>query len=140
MKPILTLLALSIFLTSPSFAATEQETKAALINEYFSYIPMKTMMDDMALEMSKQVPSENRQQFIDFMTKRVRVEVLENAARQSLAKHLTVAELQVFVDFIKRPEAHSAMAKMKYYMADLMTALQQDLTQAVKAPSPDGAD
>ena len=45
MKRAITLLALSICLASP-FAATEQDTKAAPINEYFSYIPMKTMMDE----------------------------------------------------------------------------------------------
>lgn len=139
MKRAITLLALSICLTTPTFAATQQDTKVALINEYFSYIPMKTMMDEMTLEMSKQVPAEKRQQFIQLMTKSVRVDVLENAARQSLAKHLTVAELQLFVDFIKHPEARSAMGKMKYYMADLMPVLQQEMMRAIKAASPPAA-
>ena len=138
MKRILTLLALSIFLAGPTFAASERDTKAALINEYFSYIPMKAMMADMAQEMSRQLPAEKRQQFIAVMTKRVRVEVLENAARQSLAKHLTVGELRLFVDFIKQPEARSAMGKMKYYMADLMPVLQQEMMRAIKATSPAG--
>lgn len=139
MKRILTLLALTIFLAAPAFAANERDTKAALINEYFSYIPMKPMMAEMAQEMSKQLPAEKRQQFIDVMTKRVRVEVLENAARQSLAKHLTVGELRLFVDFIKQPEARSAMGKMKYYMADLMPVLQQEMMRAIKAGSPGDA-
>jgi len=140
MKRVLTWLALSIFLTSsPGFAATQQDTKAKLINEYFSYIPMETMMAEMTQELSKQVPVEKRQQFIDTMTKSVRVDVLEKAARQSLAKHLTVAELQLFVDFIKHPEARSAMGKMKYYMADLMPVLQQELMRAIKANSSSAA-
>lgn len=138
MKRILTLLALTIFLAGPAFAASERDTKAALINEYFSYIPMKALMADMAQEMSKQLPPEKRQQFVDVMTKTVRVEVLENAARQSLAKHLTVGELRLFVDFIKQPEARSAMGKMKYYMADLMPVLQQEMMRAIKATSPAG--
>lgn len=133
MKRIVTLLALSIFLTSPAFAATQQDTKAKLINEYFSYIPMKTLMDEMTLEVSKQVPVEKRQQFIELMTKSVRIEVLEKAARQSFAKHFTVAELQLFVDFIKHPEARSAMGKMKYYMTDLMPVLQEEMRRAVQA-------
>jgi len=136
MKRVLTSLALSIVLASPSFAATPQDTKAQLINEYFSHIPMKTMMDEMAVEVSRQVPADKRQQFIDVMTKTVRVDVLENAARQSLAKHLTVAELQLFVDFIKQPEGRSAMGKMKYYMADLMPVVQQEMMRAIKASSP----
>ena len=135
MKRVLACLVLSVVLTSPSFAATLQNTKDQLINEYFSYIPMKPLLDEMAIEVAKQVPADKRQQFINMMTKNVRVEVLEKAARQSLAKHLTVAELQLFVNFIKQPEARSAMGKMKYYMADLMPVLQMEMMRAVQASS-----
>lgn len=139
MKRILTGLALSVFLIDPSFSATQLDTKNQLINEYFSYIPMKAMMDEMTIEIAKQVPADKRQQFVDTMTNRVRVNVLEKAARQSLARHLTVAELQLFVDFIKHPEARSAMGKMKFYMADLMPVMQMELMRAMKdaPPQPD---
>lgn len=138
MKLILSWLALSIFLTSPSFASTESDTaeaKARLINEYFSYIPMKQLMDETALELSKRVPADKRQLFIDTMSKNVRIDVLEQAARQSMAKHLTLPELEMFVEFIKRPEARSAMAKMKYYMADLMPVMEKELVRAIQLTS-----
>jgi hypothetical protein len=136
MKFFFTWLALGCLLSSPGFAATEQdasEAKARLIDEYFSYIPMKRIVDETTLEIAKQVPAEKRQLFIDAMTQRVRVEVLEQAARQSLAKHLSVSELRMFVEFIKRPEARSAMEKMKYYMADLMPVVQQEMVRAIQA-------
>jgi hypothetical protein len=136
MKRALICLALSVCLVSPGWAAPEADAKTALVSEYFSYIPMKTMMDEMTMEISKQVPAEKRQQFIDTMTNSVRLGVLEATARQSLAKHFTVAELQLFVDFIKRPEGRSAMGKMKYYMADLMPVLQQEMFRAIKASTP----
>lgn len=136
MKRILHWLVLSLFLANPSFAVTEPDassTKAQLIDEYFSYIPMKRMLDEMALELSKQLPPARRQVFVDTMANRVRVEVLEQAARESLARHLSVAELRLFVEFIKRPEARSAMDKMKYYMADLMPVVQQEMIRAMQA-------
>jgi hypothetical protein len=134
MKHVLTWLALSLFLASPSFAATEQdEAKARLINEYFSYIPMKKMMEDTTRELAKQVPADRRQLFIDAMTKNMRLEVLEQTARQSMAKHFTLPELEMYVEFIKRPEARSAMDKMKFYMADLMPVIQQELMRAFRA-------
>lgn len=60
----------------------------------------------------------------------MRLDVIESAARQSLAKHLPVSELEVFVAFIKNTEARSAMDKMKYYMADLLPVIQQELVRA----------
>ena len=64
--------------------------------------------------------------------------MLENAAHQSLAKHLTMRGPRLFADFIKQPEARSAMGKMRYYMADLMPVLQQQMMRAIKAASPGG--
>jgi len=136
MKRVLLCLVLSLFLANPGFAVAEQDasgTKAQLIDEYFSHIPMKRMLDEMALELSKQLPPARRQMFVDTMGNRVRVDVLEQAARESLARHLSVAELRLFVEFIKRPEARSAMDKMKYYMADLMPIVQQEIIRAMQA-------
>lgn len=73
--------------------------------------------------------------FVETMGNRVRVDVLEQAARESLARHLSVAELRLFVEFIKCPEARSAMDKMKYYMADLMPIVQQEIIRAMQAQS-----
>jgi ATP-dependent DNA ligase len=139
MKHVFTWLALSLLLASPGYAATAQDTtatKTQLVDEYFSYIPMKKIVEETVLELSKRVPAEKRQQFIDTMTQRMRVEVLEHAARESLARHLTVSELRLFVEFIKRPEARSAMDKMKYYMSDLMPVMQQEMMRAMQAPPP----
>lgn len=135
MKRVFYWLTLSVLLSSPVFAAPGQnpaDAKAQLINEYFTHVPMKRMMDETTRELAKQVPAERRQQFIDAMTRNVRLEVLEQAARQSMAKHLTLAELTMFVEFIRRPEAQSAMEKMKFYMADLMPVIQQELMRAIQ--------
>jgi hypothetical protein len=69
---------------------------------------------------------------VDTLTKNVRIDVLEAAAKQSLAKHLTAAELRVFVEFMRQPEAQSAMDKMKFYMSDLTPVVQRELARAIQ--------
>ena len=116
-----------------SIAVAETDTpeaRARLVDEYFTYLPMSKMLDEIVQEVSKQVPEAKRQEFVDTLTKNMRLDVIETAARQSIAKHLTVSELEVFVAFIKKPEARSAMDKMKYYMADLLPVIQQEIVRA----------
>jgi len=91
---------------------------------------------DLTSEVSKQMPPEQRSAFENALLKNVRLEVLETAAKESLAKHLTVAEINAFTEFMRRPEGKSAMNKMKYYMADLMPVIQQELMRAIKLSEP----
>ena len=69
---------------------------------------------------------------VDTLTKNVRIDVLEAAAKQSLAKHLTADELRVFVEFMRQPEAQSAMDKMKFCMSDLTPVVQRELARAIQ--------
>lgn len=108
----------------------EERTKAA--ERYFREVSMRELMSDMAKEVAKQVPPEQRSQFETVMLQNVRMEVLENAAKQSLARHLTVVELNAFTEFVRRPEGKSAMNKMKYYMSDMMPVIQQEMVRAIK--------
>ena len=110
--------------------------KQQLINEYFKYVPMNKMLNEMAQEVASQMPPDRRKLFIDAMTKNLRVDVLEQTAKTSLAKHLTMDELRMYVEFIKRPEARSAMDKMKFYMADMMPVIQQEVLRSVKQSLP----
>jgi len=122
------------FLSVPaSINAAEPDTpeaRARLVDEYFSYMPMSKMMSEMVQGVSKQVPENQRPMFVDTLTKNMRFDVIESAARQSLAKHLTLSELELFVEFIKHPEARSAMDKMKFYMADLLPVIRQEVIRA----------
>ncbi|MDH5180185.1 MAG: hypothetical protein OEZ39_17170 [Gammaproteobacteria bacterium] len=108
------------------------EARTKLANEYFRILPMQKMMTDMAKEISKQLPPERRAEFEELIIKRVRIQHLENEAKKSLIKHLTQKELELYVEFIKRPEGRSAMDKMKYYMADLMPVIQVEIRSAIQ--------
>jgi hypothetical protein len=135
MIALLRRLALALLLCAHGLAFAQADTpeaRARLVDEYFTYTPLKKIIDDMAREIAKQVPEAERQQYIDTLTKNVRIDVLEAAAKQSLAKHLTISELKVFVQFMKQPEAQSAMDKMKFYMADLTPVMQRELARAIQ--------
>lgn len=112
------------------------EARTKVANEYFKIISMKKMMADMAKEISKQLPAEQRASFEDLLINRVRIQYLEDEAKKSLTKHLTLKELELFVEFISRPEGKSAMDKMKYYMADLMPVIQNEMRRAIQEMQP----
>ena len=108
------------------------EARTRVADEYFEVIHMKKMMTDMAKEVSKQLPAEQRASFEELIIKRVRIQYLEDEAKKSLTKHFTLKELELFVEFIKHPEGKSGMDKMKYYMADLMPVIQNEMRRAIQ--------
>jgi hypothetical protein len=112
------------------------EERVKAVERYFQEASIRDLMTDMVGEMSQQVPSEKRKAFQDFMLRNIRIDVLEAAAKQSLAKHLTVAEINVLTEFMRQPEGRSALGKMKYYMADLMPVIQQEVVRALKLSKP----
>ncbi len=85
------------------------------------------MMKDMAGKISTQLPPAQQQAYIDALTDPGFLERLKGAARESMAKHLTVEELNALADFYSQPVAKSAMAKMGDYMADLMPFIQKEM-------------
>ena len=116
--------------SKPDVDTPEARRKAVQI--YLTLVPMRDFMRDAVEELAKQVQPSERQDFIALMTKHFRIDVLEKAAAESLAKHLTLKEIKVFIEFMERPEGKSAMAKMKYYMADTMPVVQQEIARALQ--------
>ncbi len=137
MKFRATVLVLLLVIGSTAVAQTDTpEERAKAVESYFREISMRDLMNDMVKEVSKRMPPEQRSAFENALLKNVRLEVLETAAKESLARHLTVAEINAFTEFMRRPEGKSAMNKMKYYMADLMPVIQQELMRAIKLSEP----
>jgi hypothetical protein len=120
--------------TSTGASATVQDSPKArseLAERYFKLMPLSQMMKDMATEMANNMPPEQRQDFVQFMTQEIQIDVLEKAAKESMSKHMTAQELGAFVSFIEKPEGKSAMGKMKFYMADIMPIVQQEVMRAI---------
>ena len=128
-------LSLVVALSCAGTAAAQADTPEArvqAVDRYFAEVSMRDMLNDMVKEISKQIPPEQRAGFENTLLRNLRLEVVEAAARQSLARHLTVEEIDTFTEFLRRPAGKSAMGKMKYYMADLMPVVQEEIVRAIK--------
>jgi hypothetical protein len=110
------------------------EARRSAVRRYLELVPMKAMWDEMIQEVAKNIPDDQREGFVAIMRK-TDLSRLETAAGESLARHLSLKELQAFISFMELPEGQSAMKKMKYYMADLMPVIQSELKKAVEAAS-----
>ena len=119
--------------TESADAADTPEARAVAVDRYVRAVPFDQFMHEIASEMSNQLAPEQRSDFVHFITKEVRLDLIESAAKQSLAKHLTLKELNALSDFMESPEGKSAMSKMKYYMADVMPFVQQEIARAMAA-------
>ena len=87
----------------------------------------KEMLEDIAGKISVSLPPSQRQAYVDAMTEPAFVERFNGAARDALAKHFTLEELDALAEFYQRPVARSAMAKMGDYMASLMPFIQTEM-------------
>ena len=140
MKLYVTGLSLIVAMSCAGTAAAQTDTPEArvqAVDRYFQEVSMRDMMNDMVKEISKQLPPEKRDGFENALLRNLRLDVVEAAARQSLARHLTVEEIDTFTEFLQRPAGKSAMGKMKFYMADLMPVVQQELVRAMKLSQPE---
>jgi hypothetical protein len=131
---VLGLLVLLVSLFSgATFAADTPDThgnRLAAAQSYLEVVSMKDMMRDMVAESAKNLPENVRPSYVQYMTKTVRVEVLESAALASMAQHFTVKELKALATFYGSPEGRSAMKKFGAYMADVMPVIQQEMLRA----------
>lgn len=103
--------------------------RLAAAERYLQVVSMKDMMRDIIVETAKNIPEKERAAYVAFMTKQIRIDVLERAALASMAKHFTVDELNALADFYGSKEGRSAMKKFGAYMADIMPVVEQEMTK-----------
>ena len=115
------------------------EARLAAVDKYLAILPLREMMREMTDEIAKQVPEAQRAHFFDVMNNKIDIEKVEAVARESLAKHLTLAELNHLVAYVEAPEGKSAMNKMKYYMGDVMPVMQGEIRRALSENPPPSA-
>jgi hypothetical protein len=131
--PFLYLLAIFATLPACGFAQVTDtpEARRLAVRRYLQLVPMKSVWEESIQEVAKNVPANQRPTFVA-ITRQTDLSRLETAAAESLARHLTLKEIQAFIAFMELPEGQSAMKKMKFYMADLMPVLQSELTRAAE--------
>ena len=107
--------------------AQDNASREAAADRYLKVVPMSKMLDDTFTEISKQVPEDQRVQFLAQMKAIVRVDVLERIARESMVKTFTTDELNALANFYGSQHGASAMEKFGVYMGQVMPAIQQEI-------------
>ena len=122
-----------LFLTS-SFAAAQDnvETRGAAVDRYFRAAPVEKVLDDAFLELSKQIPQDQRAQFLSQIRTVVRADTLERIARESMIETFTADELNALADFYGSKNGSSAMLKFGSYLAQVMPAVQAEVARSLE--------
>jgi hypothetical protein len=117
-----------------AFAAAQDDTasREAAANRYLKAVPIATILDDTFNEMGKQVPQDQRAQFIAQMKAVVRADFLEKTTLDSMVKTFTADELNALADFYGSKHGSSAMLKFGVYMAQVMPAIQAEVQRGVE--------
>jgi hypothetical protein len=109
------------------FAATtvcSQEScspqKSKAVEDYLRTCPVDDLLDQMALEIIKQIPKENQRDFAKVWMMAVNKAELTSVASRMLCSHFTLEELKALATFYGSPEGKSIIKKMPKYAADLM--------------------
>ncbi len=130
-KLIVSIFSLSFILWGFAALADQfgDKAKISAIEKYLQIMPVQELLDDMAIKVVKTLPDENREAFIDLMTNKFDIKVLESAMIKSMYKHYTLNEIEALIDFYGKPEGKSIMRKMGDYMADIMPIIQSEVVR-----------
>ena len=127
----ITLVLLFTLLTLPSWAledttANRQEQAA----RYLQATPPKEMFQDMAEQVAKTMPADQRDDFKALILKYLDIDAVTKVMKDSLVKEFTADELKAMADFYSSPAGKSSVKKMGVFMADVMPAMQDEITKA----------
>jgi hypothetical protein len=136
MKMILT--SLLVLVVGPVWALDDtpanREQEAA---RYLQVTPPKEMMSDMAEQMAKNVPQDQRDSFKALLMKHLDMAALTKAIKDAMIKNFTADELKALADFYGSPVGKSAMKKFGAYMADVMPSVQSEVMKAQASANSD---
>jgi hypothetical protein len=126
------------FLIAIFFAATTSSaqdniaSRQAAADRYFKVAPMSKILDDMFTNMVKKIPEDKRDKFVSQMKEAIRVDVVEQMARESMVKTFTTDEIIVLADFFGSQHGASAMKKYGTYMEETLFVLLQEIQRAIQ--------
>lgn len=137
-------LALSVLLPLcllPQLAAGQTAEALAAADRLIQVQDVVATMNDMATTIAATLPAATdgqKRAFISEMTAPQLLDRYKGVMRSSLAKHMTVEELNALSDFYSKPIAKSAMRKMGATTAELMPFIQGEIPAIIarvsKAP------
>ncbi len=120
-----TLLTFPILALEDTKANREQEAA-----RYLKATPPKEMFEDMAEQMAKNMPPDQRGDFKALLVKHLDIEALTKVMKEAMIKNFTADELKALADFYGSPVGKTAMKKLGPYMADVMPSIQAEIVKA----------
>jgi hypothetical protein len=127
---------LAILCTCTTVLAIEDtpENRAAQAERYLEAAPLQDIYADMAEQMARNVPQDERAQFKAVLTKHLDIPAITKATKEALVKHFTAPELKALADFFGSEMGKSALKKYGAFMAEVTPAMQAEMMEArVKA-------
>ncbi|MEB3317916.1 MAG: DUF2059 domain-containing protein [Cyanobacteriota bacterium] len=125
------LILLFTLLTLPALALEDtkvnREQQAA---RYLLATPPKEVIDDMADQMTKTMPPDERTAFKSILGL-IDIEAVTQIMKEAMINNFTADELKALADFYGSPAGRSATKKQGRYMVDVMPGIQQEVVKAV---------
>jgi hypothetical protein len=112
--------------------AATPANRLAAAQRYLKAVPPSDMVADTLDRVASQVPEDRREEFKKALTKVVSSERIEALTLQAVTKHFTVKEINALAAFYGSPEGRSITKKFGDYMADVMPAIQEELSAAME--------
>jgi hypothetical protein len=128
MKPLL-ILSFLAFTCALCGAEDTTENRTRQVERYFMAVPPKELFTDVAEQIVKSVPPEQRDLVHKAFNSYLDIDVLVTAMKAAMIKHFTADELSALADFYGSPVGKSAMKKMGVYMAEMMPLMQKEIAR-----------
>ncbi|MEQ8287713.1 DUF2059 domain-containing protein [Thalassospira sp.] len=131
--PVLILAFLAmVVLSNTAFAQDMSEARLEAAERYAKVFDLPKMMNQTVAQIALNVPENKRQEFIQFMSDALDIQMLEGLIVTSMTEHFTTNELNALADFYGSPEGISIVEKMPVYMASTMPKIQSVVLQTAK--------
>ena len=125
------LIVLGVLTTLLSAIEDTPENRRREAQRYMKTTPAAALFADMAEQVAKNLPPEQRDAFKAILNKNLDQEAIAKAISDAMVKHFTADELNALADFYGSDVGKSAMKKIGAYMADAMPSIQAEMTKAM---------
>lgn len=117
---------------APSRGVTDTPAnRLAAAQRYLKAVPPMEMVKETVDQLAARIPEDRREEFREVLGKVVHSDHIEKVTLDAIVKHFTVREINALTAFYGSPEGRSISKKFNAYMAEVMPAIQQELTEAM---------
>ena len=122
----------SVALADAELAVAESgAAREAAARRYLAVLTPTAMMEEVSLTTFRGLPPVEAHELAKQFVEELRMDVLEQAMIDAIARNFSVAEIDALTAFYASPHGRSAMSKMSAYMADLTPAMQGEMHRAL---------